>query len=102
MNGIEKGDDIMAKWRKTCYKFKEVRELIYKADTVGIMKSLKEICDRYANEYDDFAWDFERLADEIEEEMEDLENIEENEDVADYYLSEFYDLCDAARIWLEF
>lgn len=91
----------MAKWVKTCKEFSDVRELIKKADSVGIMKSLQNICLKYSRDKEfDFAYDFGTLCDEIEYELLDEDNIREDEDVVDYYLSEFYDLCDAARIWL--
>lgn len=92
----------MARWERTCEEFSAVRELIWEADSVGIMKSLLNICQKYSkNKNYDFAYDFEMLGDEIEEELLDEENVKEDKDIADYYLSEFYDLCDAARIWLE-
>ena len=92
----------MAKWVKTCKEFSDVRELIRKVDSVGIMKSLLNICRKYSRDKEfDFAYDFETLGDEIEVELlDDEDNVREDEDVADYYLGEFYDLCDAARIWL--
>ena len=91
----------MAKWVKTCKEFSDVRELIRKADSVGIMKSILNICRKYSRDKEfDFAYDFETLGDEIEVELLDEEDVKEDEDVADYYLGEFYDLCDAARIWL--
>lgn len=91
----------MAKWVKTCKEFSDVRKLIKKADSVGIMKSLLNICRKYSKDDDyDFAYDFESLGDDIEEELLDEDNVRKDEDVADYYLGEFYDLCDAARIWL--
>lgn len=91
----------MAKWDKTCKKFSAVREMIREADTIGIMKSLLNICRDYSKDEEyDFAYDFETLGDEIEDELLDEDNVREDEDIADYYLGEFYDLCDAARIWL--
>lgn len=91
----------MANWEKTCGEFAAVRELIDRVDSVGIMEALFGICRKYSKDDDyDFAFDFMVLGDEIEAELEDKENIREDEDVADYYLNEFYDLCDAARIWL--
>lgn len=92
----------MAKWEKRCKKFSYVRELIHNMDNVGVMKALLDICRSYSkDESYDFAYDFESLGDEIEEELWDEDNVKESEDTVDYYLSEFYDLCDAARIWLE-
>ena len=91
----------MAKWVKTCKEFSDVRELIKKVDSVGIMKSLLNICRKYSRDKKfDFAYDFETLGDEIEVELLDEDNVGEDEDVTDYYLDEFYNLCDAARIWL--
>ena len=91
----------MAKWVKTCKEFADVRELIEKVDSVGIMKSLLNICRKYSmDEEFDFAYDFEMLGDEIEVELLDEEDVKEDEGVVDYYLGEFYDLCDSARIWL--
>ena len=91
----------MAKWIKTCNEFADIRELIRKEDSVGIMKSLLNICRKYSRDDDyDFAYDFETLGDEIEAELLDEDNVREDEDIVDSYLSEFYDLCDAARIWL--
>lgn len=91
----------MARWERTCEEFSAVRELIWDADSVGIMKSLLNICRDYSEDEEyDFAYSFETLGDEIEEELLDEENVKEDEDVVNYYLDEFYDLCDAARIWL--
>ena len=91
----------MAKWVKICKEFSDVRELIDKVDSVGVMKSLLNICRKYSRDKKfDFAYDFETLGDEMEDELLDEDNVREDKDVADYYLSEFYDLCDAARIWL--
>ena len=91
----------MTRWERTCEEFSAVRELIWDADNVGIMKSLLNICRDYSKDKEyDFAYSFETLGDEIEEELLDEENVKEDEDVVNYYLDEFYDLCDAARIWL--
>ena len=91
----------MEKWIKTCKEFSDVRELIKEADSVGIMKSILNICRKYSMDKEfDFAYDFETLGDEIEDELLDEDNVMEDEDVTNYYLGEFYDLCDAARIWL--
>ena len=91
----------MAKWIKTCSEFADVRELIRKVDSVGIMKSLLNICQKYSKDRKlDYADEFKDLGDEIKEELLDEDNIREDEDITDYYLGEFYDLCDAARIWL--
>ena len=92
----------MKVWQKNCKEFKNVRELINNGDNRGVMQALFDICDKYANESDewaeDWAYEFEKLRDEIEE-----SGIEDaDEETANFYLNELYDLCDDARVWLEF
>lgn len=88
----------MAYWKRTCDDFKKVRELIEEEDNIGILTELSEICNKLAEGDEDWENDFEDLAEEISIAIYDEDDMS-NEDV-DYYLSEFYDLCDAARIWL--
>ena len=65
------------------------------------MEMLLEICREYAEDEDeDFAWEFQQLVDEIEIDYDDGQNEEFTDEDADYWLSEFYDLCDAMRVWL--
>lgn len=90
-------------WRKRCVEFARVRELIDNENNWlfldSIMTSLIQICDKYAAEDEDFGEDFERLAEEMRE------GYEGNDDFgledAEFWLDEFYDLCDSARVWLE-
>ena len=90
----------MSRWNKTCNEFKEIRELINDDDNRGcdILTKLEKICNKYAKQKWDFAEDFEYLGDEIHCAIEDGDF--EDEDYVDYYLREFYDLCDNARVWL--
>lgn len=87
----------MARWIKKCNEFTKVRELIDAEETTKILPALLDICKKYANEEWDFADDFDRLA----EDLEFIGDDELDEDDIDFYLSEFYDLCDSARVWLE-
>lgn len=89
----------MAKWIKRCDEFAKVRELINEEDYNGILKELASICDKYANEDWDFSEDFANLKeDDIDLWVDDNEV---DEDTINWILGEFYDLCDAARVWLE-
>ena len=88
----------MAKWNTTCIEFKQVRELIENdGDNNEILSLLAKICRKLTTVDEDFEYDFEDLADEIEIGIDDSDL---DDEVVDYYLDEFYDLCDAARIWL--
>lgn len=89
----------MAKWKMECKEFSEVRKMIRdEADGKDILQRLYDICEKYRKKEWDFASDFEYLGCEIDVAIEDDEL--EDDDV-DYYLSEFYDLCDAAGVWLD-
>lgn len=86
----------MARWIKKCEEFARVREMIFlEVKNVEIMKALAEICRKYANQKWLFADDFSNLCSEIDSAMEDAD-----EDTVNYYLDEFYDLCDSSRVWL--
>lgn len=82
----------MARWDKVCTEFIEVRNAIYNEDGKAVLDGLKEICEKYSNEDWDFAQDFQDLGDDLHD---------ADEDEVDYWLDEFYDLCDNARVWLE-
>ena len=84
----------MVNWRKRCEEFKKVRELIEEGNAKEVINMLYEVSLILASDAD-FGDDFEELADDMNAEMDDC-----NEATVDYYLSEFYDLCDNARIWL--
>lgn len=89
----------MARWEKRCKEFKAVRDAINNEDYTAIMSGLLNICKEYAkqgNSIWDWGDDFERLAEDMEIDLEDVD-----EELVNYYLDEFYDLCDAARVWLE-
>lgn len=86
----------MARWSKKCEEFAKVREMILsEAKNVEIMKALAEICRNYANQNWLFADDFYALCSEIDSVIEDVDD-----DTVNYYLDEFYDLCDSSRVWL--
>ena len=85
------------RWTKKCEEWKEVRQMIEEGDTSGIMKSMLEICKKYAEQKWDFADDFERMVEDLEVVVDD--DIDDEE--VDYYLDDFYDLCDYAGVWLE-
>ena len=89
----------MRKWERTC-EFTEIRELIESDNdkSIQIKEKLIEICKKYADEDWDFADDFSRLAEDIEDIALDDYDTEEN---IDWALGEFYDLCDNASVWLE-
>ena len=91
----------MAKWRITCIEFSKVRDMISdKRSVKEILNELLNVCRKYSDEDKyNFADDFQELTEEIEEALEYDDIDEEN---CDYFLSEFYDLCDAVRIWLDF
>lgn len=82
----------MARWDKVCTEFIEVRKAIDNEDGKAVLDGLKEICEKYSNEDWDFAQDFQNLNDDLDD---------ADEDEVDYWLNEFYDLCDNARVWLE-
>lgn len=84
-------------WNKTCKEFKTVRKAIDAEKTELIIKQLIAICEKYAKMKWDFSEDYESLAEDLSElSIEELET----EDV-DYWLGEFYDLCDNARVFLD-
>ena len=88
------------RWNKTCKEFAKIRDYIDEEKSDEIIKGLLNICEKYANEDWDYAEDFERLKDDIDEDVD--ETIEDvDSETVDYWLSEFYDLCDAAKVWLE-
>lgn len=84
-------------WQKTCIEFKGVRKSIEDGDNELIVTQLISICDKYAKQEWDFAEDYERMAEELREV--DVEELDD--DGIDFYLHDFYDLCDNARVWLD-
>ena len=87
----------MKPWKRTCREFKGVRKAIEDENSTLIISQLIAICDKYAKEKWNFAEDYERMAEDLREvDAEELDG----EDV-DFYLHDFYDLCDSARVWLD-
>jgi len=100
----------MAEWKYTLKHGKALRHAI-RSDNMGrVLELLKDCYDeihrKFPEEYDED--DLQDDLDEIENEEDNLENYEEYgmeyEDVEDnvnYILNNFYDLCDALRVWAE-
>lgn len=105
----------MKKWN---YEVKglsvQLRELINESnsdysDCVKILEKTVEICEYIKtifSEKDKDIWEdsFDDMIDSIQEgyhyEISEDNDEEENEDIVNYYLGDFYDLCDASNIWL--
>ena len=105
----------MKKWK---YEVKnlsvQLRELINESnsdysDCVKILEKAVEICeyiktilsekdkDIWVDSFDDMIRD---IQDATDYEISEDNDTEENEDIVNYYLGDFYDLCDVANIWL--
>lgn len=101
----------MKTWDYSCTSYLKVRELIDQEikttdHCVKIMQALEECCNELtpSDRRDwDFFDEFGDLKSEIHEsaELMDSDDYETCEDTVNYYLSELYDLCDAANVWLE-
>ena len=105
----------MKKWK---YEVKDLsiqlRELINESnsdysDCVKILEKTVEICEyikTILSEKDKDIWEdsFDNMIrdvqDAIDYEISEDNNTEENEDIVNHYLSELYDLCDTANIFL--
>ena len=105
----------MKKWN---YEVKglsiQLRELINESnsdysDCVKILEKAVEICEyikTILSEKDKDIWEdsfddmIDSIQDTIDYEISEDNDIEENEDIVNYYLGDFYDLCDAVNIWL--
>ena len=105
----------MKKWK---YEVKglsiQLRELINESnsdysDCIKILKKTVEICEyikTILSEKDKDIWEdsFDDMIDSIKEclnyEINEDNDTEENEDIVNHYLSELYDLCDTANIFL--
>ena len=99
------------KWAFTCNRFKRVRELINEEietpeQCILIMSGLESCCDELTpDDRSDWIWydEFRDLKSEIHEEIESMEedDYESCESTVNYWLQNFYDLCDFARVWLK-
>ena len=105
----------MKKWN---YEVKglsiQLRELINESnsdysDRVKILEKTVEICEyikTILSEKDKDIWEdsfddmIDNIKDAIDYEISEDNNTEENEDIVNYYLGDFYDLCDVVNIWL--
>ena len=92
----------MAQWNYTLRWGKQLREAIYEEDAEMVVKCLiacyRELLNKLSDEdREDYEYD-------IEDTIEILTYYEadpDDEDDIDYYLSEFYDICDELRAWIE-
>lgn len=91
----------MAQWQYTIHSGKALREAIYHSDAQEtakcLLKCFKELYDKMSKEdKEDYGYD-------IEETMEILVFYAvdpDDGDNIDYYLEEFYDICDDVRAWV--
>lgn len=100
----------MKNWVYTCKNFKKVRNLIDEGEETSqnclkILWELKNCCNELSklNLTNWFFQDlFEDLKSEIQEDLAlvDTNKYEDCEYFTNYYLKEFYDLCDTSCVWL--
>lgn len=100
----------MEKWIYTCKNGKGLRRLIDEADVYGIISQLKKCYEEILNNY---PWEDEWDKDAFEELLYELEGVDvgledyddfgydDEEDLIDSHLANFYDACDELRIWVE-
>lgn len=99
----------MGNWRYTLVKGEALREYISNEDQENVLDTLKEcykeIHQNFPSEFEDY--ELEDVIDDIDNEKDNIENYEDygltEDDVReniDYLLGNFYDLCDALRIWI--
>ena len=104
----------MKNWKYTIETAKELREIINNSDSsyedcpkvlneiIIVCSCIREILnpkDReiWVDSFDDMIRD---VQDAIDYEISEDNDTEENEDIVNHYLSELYDLCDVANIFL--
>lgn len=93
----------MAQWKYTIESGKSLREAIENGDTMQTVKCLlkcyKELRNKLSDEdSEDYEYD---IADTIGVLMSyELSPDEDDEENINYYLEEFYDICDAVRAWI--
>ena len=100
----------MNKWSKTCNLFEKVREMLQEdiettRHCMKIMYTMEACCDELTpNDARDWLFydDFRDLKADIHDEIECMDecDYETCEHVVNNYLSEMYDLCDIAGVWL--
>ena len=94
----------MRKWKFTIKKGKELRELIFKHDSVGVILKLREICDdlikKGYDEFEELYYLLEGEDDIIKEGRLEEFNWNNDEELVDDRLTEFYDLCDNNDIFV--
>lgn len=89
----------MAKWNYTLHFGKNLREAIKAEDVEAVVKCLIACYRELLNKLSDEDRDWKEY--DIEDGIERLENYDEDdEDEIDYYLAEFYDICDDVGAWV--
>lgn len=100
----------MAQWKYTLKNGRALKDAISEDDDYSVLDilaaCLKEINAKFPDDYEEY--ELEEDLDDIENQRDNLENYEDYdmtyEDVEDeinYLLNEFYDLCDALRVWVD-
>lgn len=92
----------MARWKYTLNSGSALREAIHNEDTEQVVKCLllcyKELLDKLVGEdRKGFMWDIEDTINVLTL----YESDPDDEDNINYYLEEFYDICDELRAWIE-
>ena len=89
----------MAKWNYTLHWGKQLRKAIKDEDTEMIVKCLIACYRELLNKLSDEDRDWKEF--DIEDGIECLESYDgDDEDEIDYYLAEFYDICDDVGAWV--
>lgn len=88
----------MAKWNYTLKNGVQLREAIHNEDAARVLEELKVCYKELLKAKQIDGDDYDSYIDQIEGYDED----DIDEFTVDYELSEFYDLCDNLRIWVEF
>lgn len=101
----------MAEWSINFEKFNNVRDLVdsgvnTKSDCERLnkvfIKNLEELAEILYQSSNDFYEEFQELINEYKADMElqSESDLDEYEQTFNYWLIQFYELCDNARIWL--
>lgn len=100
----------MANWKYKLKSGKALRDAINAEDNVDTLNALRDCFEEIHRAMPDM-YDEDELEDdinEIENQLDNCENyadydmtLDDVEDAVNYMLEEFYDLCDAYRIWVD-
>ncbi len=92
----------MARWKYTLNSGSSLREAIDSEDVEQVVKCLLLCYEELLNQLNE--WDKEDYEIDIQDSIGVLKGYElcpDDEDDVNYYLEEFYDLCDELRAWIE-